>query len=179
MNDTRKMTKCETIFAEELRLIHDNWVRGFVIDCFEKLCPDTFWTQFASSSGKYHPRISVGEGGLVRHTKLAVWWGLELSRALCLESSNDQTIAALLLHDLSKRHDNISTHGLEAAYLIREKINKNYDKITEGIARHMGRWTAGGEIVETHKEFCQLVHLADYCASRKADEKLAELGAET
>lgn len=161
-------------FWDELTLIRNTDLRHWVVDCFEKVCPDTFWTQSASSSGKYHPQISVGEGGLVRHTKLAVWWGLELAEAFEMEDKTDLIVAALLLHDVFKRHDNIGTHGLELA----DKL-PYVAFVTEGIAYHMGRWTTGKINDATYVVFCQLVHLADYCASRKADEKLAELGAET
>lgn len=172
----RKLTKCETIFAGELALIRgpgivQSEIWKFVVDCFEKVCPDTFWTQSASSSGKYHPQVSNGEGGLVRHTKLAVWWGLELARAFELEDMTDLIVATLLLHDVLKRHDNVGTHGLELAYRL-----PYVAFVTEGIAYHMGRWTTGEINDATYVVFCRLVHLADYCAGRKTDEKLAELG---
>jgi len=76
------MTRVETEFKWELQSIHDENIRNFVVKCFDELCPDYFWTVPCSTSGKYHPQISLGEGGLVRHTKLAVWWGLHLITAL-------------------------------------------------------------------------------------------------
>ena len=42
------------------------------------LIPDYFFSVPASSTGKYHPSFSLGEGGLVRHTKFAVRIAYEL-----------------------------------------------------------------------------------------------------
>ena len=40
--------------------------------------PDYFFEIPASSTGKYHPNYALGEGGLVRHTKVAVRIAYEL-----------------------------------------------------------------------------------------------------
>ena len=58
-------------FAAELTLITDPGIRAFTEKCIEEL-PDYFFRVPASSTGKYHPRISLGEGGLLRHTQMAV-----------------------------------------------------------------------------------------------------------
>ena len=36
------------------------------------LLPDYFFKVAASSTGKYHPAFSLGDGGLLRHTKVAI-----------------------------------------------------------------------------------------------------------
>ena len=36
------------------------------------LLPDYFFQIPASSTGKYHPKFTLGDGGLVRHVKVAV-----------------------------------------------------------------------------------------------------------
>ena len=36
------------------------------------LPPDYFFQIPASSTGKYHPKFTLGDGGLVRHVKVAV-----------------------------------------------------------------------------------------------------------
>ncbi len=114
------MTKAETIFQKELSLIHDKDIRNFVVECFDKLCPDYFWTCPCSTTGKYHPQVSLGVGGLVRHTKLAVWWGLELIRALhdspklksiALHTLQNEVIATLLLHDMVKNGKGLNAQG--------------------------------------------------------------------
>ena len=40
---------------------------------FLDLLPDYFFTVAASSTGKYHPAFASGEGGLVRHSKVACY----------------------------------------------------------------------------------------------------------
>ena len=193
------MTKAETIFAKELSLIHDKDIKQFVIDCFDKLCLDYFWTCPCSTTGKYHPQVSLGVGGLVRHTKLAVWWGLELLRALGTSPEFkdippvqlwDETTATLLLHDMIKNGKGLNaqgypldrgvtgTHGVTLAKVIGFDAP---ERIFAGIACHMGIWTTDvtfrpDSIVDpTIQAFAQLIHLADYAASRKVDEIYSEL----
>jgi len=62
------------VFKNELALIVNDDVRHFVIEAFDILCPPYFWTIPASQRG-HHPQVCQGEGGLVRHTKLAVRFG--------------------------------------------------------------------------------------------------------
>ena len=204
------MTKAETIFQKELSLIHDKDIRNFVIECFDKLCPDYFWTCPCSTTGKYHPQVSLGVGGLVRHTKLAVWWGIELIRALhdspelksiALHILQDEIIATLLLHDMIKNGKGLNaqgypydrgvtgTHGVILAEKLRDylidgtlQLDFNHRRILIGIAMHMGIWTT--KIYSTADEpknwgkFGELIHLADYCASRKVDEIYSKLNGE-
>ena len=193
------MTKAETIFQKELNQIHDKDIKQFVIDCFDKLCPDYFWTCPCSTTGKYHPQVSLGVGGLVRHTKLAVWWGIELLRALCQEPElkdiptlQDEVIATLLLHDMIKNGKGLNaqgrpfekgvtgTHGVTLAEKIEEHSDICLDngetssfRIVTGIAMHMGVWTTKPyHTIDAAglDAFIELIHLADYAASRKVDE---------
>ena len=202
------MTKAETIFAKELNQIHDKIIKQFVIDCFDKLCPDYFWTCPCSTTGKYHPQVSLGVGGLVRHTKLAVWWGIELLRALHNTPDlysipdhmlNDEVIATLLLHDMIKNGKGLNAqgrplekgvtgiHGVTLAKKIGdERFDKEINKdaairIFYRIACHMGIWTTNTMFRPDSisyipvKAFANLIHLADYCASRKVDDIYSKL----
>jgi len=195
------MTKNETIFQKELNLIHDQKIKDFVVTCFDKLCPDYFWTCPCSTTGKYHPQVSLGVGGLVRHTKLAVWWGIELLRALStspelkdIPTLQDEIIATLLLHDMIKNGKGLNTkgyllergvtgtHGVTLAKKLSslecELNQETFTRIYYGIACHMGIWTTdplfktNGDIVllPIISAFANLIHLADYCASRKVDD---------
>lgn len=194
--------KAETVFKKELQQIHDKDIRDFVLKVFDKLCPGYFWTCPCSTSGKYHPQVSLGEGGLVRHTKLAVWWGIELARAMELEKYHDEMVATLLLHDLIKNGKGLDTNGcpLESGVTgthgvtLADKIFKNhdipalgsdtFDRIYKGIAGHMGIWTTDNRYRPNNmvrpviQAFANLIHLADYCASRKVDEIYATLQGE-
>ena len=182
----------ERYFAEELAYIQNKEIKEFVLDVFDKLCPDYFWTVPCSTSGKYHPQVSLGIGGLIKHTKLAVWWGIELSKALEMEQYHGEMVAALLLHDLIKNGKGLDvhgrplergvtgTHGVTLADMI---VNKEFDnelsletceRIFEGIGGHMGIWTTD-PFYRPDTPFAKLIHLADYCASRKVDDKMLKL----
>ena len=202
------MTKAETIFQKELQLIHDKNIKQFVIQCFDKLCPDYFWTCPCSTSGKYHSQVSLGVGGLVRHTKLAVWWGVELLRALDsspelkdIATLRDEVIATLLLHDMVKNGKGLNaqgyslesgvtgTHGVTLANkIVYHEIciadSDSFCRIMAGVAGHMGVWTTNhiyqpNNILDSvEKTFAQLIHLADYAASRKVDDIYSKLQGE-
>lgn len=59
------------MFKIELGNIKSEKLHDF-IEYVVNLLPDYFFEVAASSTGKYHPKYSLGEGGLVRHTKAAV-----------------------------------------------------------------------------------------------------------
>jgi hypothetical protein len=197
-------TAAEKVFGEELEIIADGIIKEFVIYCYSSLAPDYFWTVPASTSGKYHPDLSRGPGGLVRHVRYAVWWGLELM-ACCPDTGMvtiDELVAALLLHDILKNGDKLdsrgrptlrdstSVHGPYLGKKINELLNedriesavfaddKRIKRIIEAVESHMGRWTLPMELKPQYrtdadsKILCDLVHLADYCASRKADSEM-------
>ena len=157
-------------FQNELKFIKDKNIRRFAIEAISML-PDYFFVVPASSTGKYHPEYSLGEGGLVRHTKSAVLFAKTL---LDLEMFDEQwngdsdipwtvkftdeerdiIITALLLHDgvkhgLEGSKYTISTHPTEMVKFIKsnEKICKLVDeytllKLCGCIASHMGEWNA-------------------------------------
>lgn len=58
-------------FETELNSIKDKTIRKLTIDVLEKV-NEKFFTEPASSTGKYHPDYAQGEGGLYRHTCAAV-----------------------------------------------------------------------------------------------------------
>lgn len=92
------------IFATELSYIINDTLRTFIAQCLDGL-PDYFRHIGASTSGKYHPAYTLGEGGLVRHTKAAVGIAKELIRAelpfadILDDLDTDIIYSALLLHD--------------------------------------------------------------------------------
>ena len=178
------MTKCEEVFKTEISSIQNVDIRNYVIAIFEELAPDYFWTAPASTSAKYHPKIGLGNGGLVRHTKLAVFWGIELYEAMVAHSFGlDEVTAALLLHDLTKQSGGPGGHGVELAKALKGKqwppqgdpAFASVELIIFGVESHMGVWTKPeGKSPNWRnsgllRNFCSLVHLADYCASRKVD----------
>ncbi len=192
-----KKSRVKEVFSDELLMIENKELREFVIWAFDKFAPDYFWTCPCSTSGKYHPKVSLGVGGLVRHTKLAVWWGEELLRTKEMwpelvdhdtDHLHDEVIAALLLHDLVKNGRGLNAagfsldrmvtgmHGVDLALKIvddrgPEETHSSILYILNGVARHMGVWTADKKYVP-NSDFTRLVHLADYCASRKVDDEM-------
>lgn len=60
-----------SVFNTEYNYIRNEKYRDN-IKILVNLLPDYFFEVAASSTGKYHPSFSLGEGGLVRHTKVAV-----------------------------------------------------------------------------------------------------------
>ena len=88
--------------------------------------PDCFWVMPAATTGKHHPAISVGEGGLVRHTKAVVRIALHLlsmQGILPQEADYSAVLAACILHDCCKKNDSEKytafDHPLRAGKLIR------------------------------------------------------------
>ena len=68
------------------------------------LLPDYFYEIPASSTGKYHPEFALGEGGLVRHTKVAVKMAYELLNlesvgAYFTDDEKDLIMISLMIHD--------------------------------------------------------------------------------
>lgn len=178
------------LFGEELSLIQDGRLKEIVIDFLNNAVPDYFWEIPASSSGKYHPSFDLGYGGLVRHTKMVV----EVARELLQmekydrEAREDVVYIACLLHDTFKNGNanaghTVSSHpsiaadefyhfamnkvGEDGGCYIRDQI----ECIRIAIEGHMGQWGTHHNC-DTDSE---LVHLADYIASRKFFDKFAEV----
>ena len=156
---------------------------GIIID----LLPDYFFEVPASSTGKYHPKFSLGEGGLVRHTKSAVRIAHELLGNNSLfntftSDEKDMMIAALLVHDglksgLVKSEYTVFEHPLLMSKFIQDNRSKltlddsEIELICSVIETHMGEWTRdykGNEVLEKPKtKYQKFVHMCDFLSSRK------------
>ena len=160
------------IICEDLR----SAVREFLIDG----TPDYFWKDGASSSGKYHPAFSQGEGGLVRHTKAVVMFAEELLRmssyAYMKDEYKDYTIAACILHDTCKygmeEYDKTEykNHARNAAKAFKDFCEQVMDYqpseyLLDAIRSHMGQWSTNAED-RPFTSIDRCVHMADYMASR-------------
>jgi len=161
------------IFERELSLISDNELREWT----ERMLSTNVEYQHkhapASSSGKYHPECSNGEGGLVRHTKLVVHLVLTLlDTRPDLSKERDRLVSAAILHDMGKYHDDsrFVTHD-HPAYMASLCIEEGQPEIASLIAAHMGSWntnTHSNVVLEVpYNERRWLLHYADYIASRK------------
>ena len=170
-------------FEREIQFIEDIDLQDFVRFFFNERCGDWFWKSGASSSGKYHPQFTKGEGGLVRHTKAVVWVCEELVRmssyAYMKDIYKDYARVACLLHDTRKYgggdtedKDCYKEHGAIAAFDVCDAWLDFFGLDAEcpelllmAIRSHMGQWTENRED-RPFTNIDRLVHLSDYIASR-------------
>ncbi len=151
------------------------------------LLPDYFFEVPASSTGKYHPAFSLGDGGLVRHTKVAVRIAYEMFNNESItgaytKNEKDLMMIALMMHDglksgLEKSQYTKFEHPLLVCDYIKENKNKTKfnDKeiefICHVISSHMGPWTTNNYssvvLPKPESKFQRFVHMCDYLASRK------------
>ena len=168
------------LFEREINLIVNEDLRMAVKSYMDEETPDYFWTDGASSSGKYHPQFSQGEGGLVRHTKAVVMFAEELLRmssyAYMREEYKDYVIAACILHDTAKygfgwydkkEYKNHATNAAKAFKDYAEQVMdyKPSEFLLNAIASHMGQWSTERED-RPFTSIDRCVHMADYMASR-------------
>lgn len=148
------------------------------------LLPDYFFEIPASSTGKYHPKFSTTNHGLLKHTKVAVRIAYELFNIedRFTDEDKDLIIMALVLHDgcklgISKEEYTKVEHPLIVSKLIMEHHNElqmdiiEVRKLCTMIEAHMGKWNKdykGNEILPIPRnEIERFVHKCDYLSSRK------------
>ena len=182
-----KKTDKIAVFKTEINYVKDSTLRED-LKVLIGLLPDYFFEVPASSTGKYHPAFSLGDGGLVRHTKAAVRIANELLNNNTVGSKfslhdKDLIIIALTLHDGVKsgmEHSQYTKfdHPLLASKLIMEnkdKVSMDVDdlrKVCSMIESHMGEWTYDNyhkkEVLPKPRTAEQrFVHMCDFLASRK------------
>lgn len=179
------MNKIETFNKEYTYIKNKKYVDNLKI--MVDLLPDYFFEVPASSTGKYHPEFSLGDGGLVRHTKFAVRIAHELYSDESVtgtfnQNEKDLMIFALVLHDglksglIKEEYTKVDHPVLVANY-----IKENKDKLTltdneieficNVIESHMGPWNTdykGNEVLpKPINKYQRFVHMCDFLASRK------------
>lgn len=171
----------ETIVNEDIREFAKVLIKGL---------PDYIWHVGASSTGKYHPAYSLGEGGLMRHQIAVVrflnyFFELEQYSIPFGDRIMDMMRVAGLVHDGRKSGEQADyerskftkfDHPMQMANIIRSYDGQylNHDEIefiAHCIESHMGQWctdrkssTVLPKPLDVYQHF---VHLADYLASRK------------
>lgn len=179
------MNKIETFKREYTYVNNAKYVENLKI--LVDLLPDYFFIVPASSTGKYHPEFSLGDGGLLRHTKAAVKIAFELLKNNTIGSQfssqqKDLMIMSLILHDglksgLEKQKYTQVDHPLLVSKYIKdnkEKLTLNDEEIRficECIESHMGEWNKDFNDVEIlplpKNKYQKFVHMCDFLASRK------------
>lgn len=183
------------IFETEINYIKEDGWKQLAKWLISQL-PNYFFEVAASSTGKYHPQYALGKGGLVRHTKAAVRFAVEMLRLeqnQGLNQAHDPIIIALLLHD-GWKHGEQKEDGSYSQYTVfkHPKVCADWlrqvketvedlstksalDFIASLVESHMGEWNMNYQngAVELPKPVSptqQFVHLCDYLASRKCFE---------
>ena len=177
------------MIAPILATITNEDIREFAKVLVEGL-PNYIWEVGASSTGKYHPAYSLGEGGLMRHQIAVVrflnyFFELEQYNTKFTSRECDLMRVAGLVHDGRKSGEQTDyerskftkfDHPLQMANTIRSYDGQylNHDELefcAHCIESHMGQWSTDRKssvvLPKPMDEYQQFVHLADYLASRK------------
>lgn len=184
-------------FIDEINKITNSKLRKSAKKMTKDL-PEYFWHVAASSSGKYHPSISLGEGGLLRHTLMVCKCAMDLieTEMFIRDTSANRDIArvAALFHDCLKHgkvnengsycEHTIFEHPLCAADFVREHLEADkIDDLTvtmicDALRTHMGKWCTSKyskvTMSKPRTDFEKMIHIADYMASRKYIKGLEE-----
>lgn len=151
------------------------------------LLPDYFFEIPASSTGKYHPEFTLGEGGLVRHVKAAVIIARDLLANPSIgnkytSDEKDLMLMTLILHDGLKsglthnRYTQFDHPTLIKNYILDNKdklelTDKELEFVSKAIESHMGPWNKDSysdiTLPVPKTKYENFVHMCDYLASRK------------
>ena len=164
-------------------------IKEFTIVLLDNL-PEYIWHIGASSTGKYHPAYSLGEGGLMRHQIAVVrflnfFFELEQYNSKLTSREMDLMRLAGLMHDGRKSGSQEDyekskytkfTHPVQMAEVIRsydgQYLNhEEIEMVAEAISKHMGAWNTDKKtafvLPKPNDKFSRMLHVADYLASRK------------
>lgn len=175
------------MFINEIGDIKDVNLKEFATELIAN-ADDYFFVVPASSSGKYHPPFDLGDGGLVRHTRVVAYMAKSLAESYCFSDyDTDCLIVAALAHDIKKQGRGDTGHTVwEHPELAREYIIETYNKqpfsisedvvykIANAVYSHMGKWGNEPRFCKGNTplpmpvtEFEKALQAADYVASRK------------
>ncbi len=171
---------------KEISFIHDARIRNSAL-VLQDLLPEYFWVMPASTTGKYHPEVELGEGGLLRHSKAVTRIGyellkIEMFRVNYTEHERDLILFSLMFHDGLKlgrggSQYTVFEHPIEMANFIKENKNKlelseeEIELICGMIGAHSGEWNTNSYsnvvLPKPKTKMEKFVHMCDYLASRK------------
>lgn len=185
------MTKEQLEFVKPiLNTFENDDIKRFAVKVLKDM-PEYIWEVGASSTGKYHPAYTLGTLGLMKH-QVAVtrfvnfFFELDQYKNRFDSRKRDLIRLAALTHDARKsgsQEDYKSSkytkfnHPLLMAkeymlYVDQGFLEKDELKyIASLISKHMGQWCTDKrsniELPTPNDEASELLHLADYLASRK------------
>lgn len=171
-----------------LNTIENEDIKEFAVALLDSL-PEYIWTVPASSTGKYHPAYSLGDGGLMRHQIAVVrflnfFFELEQYSSKLTSREMDLMRVAGLVHDGMKSgsQEQFSNskytkfeHPILMAIKIRETTGylplNELEFMADVISKHMGQWNTDKKssitLPKPSDKFSRMLHVADYLASRK------------
>ncbi len=173
-----------SFFDKVLNRVKDAYIHGLLMQTFERYIPNYFWTASASTTGKYHPELCNGVGGLCVHTLLVSCFSLKFADSLNLDQSEiDIILAAALLHDIYKfgtQHESqwnypfYYEHGKLTADILWRRYGKVFDsgrnenyiklkRICDAIYFHNGLYERFMSVPEG--TINQILHFADLAAA--------------
>lgn len=176
----------EDTFKQEISYIKNNKYKENAKILINML-PDYFFEVAASSTGKYHPSFALDNGGLVRHTKVAVRIAKEILDDKSIgytftDAEKDMMIISIIMHDglkhgITKEKYTRFDHPILMANFIKENKDKTtltdaeIEFISSVISSHMGPWNTNpySDVVlpVPENKYQRFVHMCDYLASRK------------
>lgn len=159
--------------------IKDEKIRITVGKLLKFVVPEEFFSAPASSTGKYHPKWSNTERGLVKHTLSMLVPGMRQAEGFFYNSftpiTADQARAAIVLHDTFKggkpwARYTVKNHGELAAKAwlqvaeVEEVDRESIVEVYEAIYWHNGKFTPNYD-GRTLTPLAQFVHTIDMGAS--------------
>lgn len=182
------------VFNSVLDKFENEDIRKFTEECIDSI-PQYYYSVPASSTGKYHPKYALGDGGLVRHTLALIKimehiFGIESIKSQFTSRERDLLRCAGILHDTRKsgaqeefeenKYTKFTHPILASDEVIRiwkkeaeHTISPEELKIVYcSIRSHMGQWNTdkrnpGVELPTPQTKYEIMVHVCDYLASRK------------
>ena len=124
------------VFNTELSFIKDENIINSCATILD-LLPDYFYVIPASSTGKYHPEFSLGDGGLVRHVKVATRLMKELIDNPSYtnnytEHEKDLMLMSIIIHDgLKDGKDDFDYHKEEKYITEKNQLWEEKNKLME------------------------------------------------
>lgn len=175
------------VFKKEINYIKNERFRESLKKLILEL-PDYFFEIPSSSTGKRHPKIALGKGGLLRHTKAAVMVAKTLlydNQTIGEDFINDEKdliLIALILHDgfksgLINKNHTVFEHPLIMTNFIMDKKNEldftdqELELLISMIESHMGEWQTSPYskfvLPKPVSKYQKFVHMCDFLVSRK------------
>lgn len=183
------------MFEELFNTLENNDMKNFARECL-KIIPSYFYEVPASSTGKYHPSYALGEGGLYRHTLAVIKFVNYFFEVDCFKQrwntrGRDIMRIAAMMHDTFKSgtqeeyvKNKYTKHEhplIASAQILSLKgcgiiPDDDIEAIASAVETHMGIFTTSPRssvvLPEPKDKTQQMLHLADYLASRKDIEVL-------